>query len=293
MPDTNLAQAIERLEKRSGILHRRLLSLPSAKKFFSRSTLLAHNLRQKSSQLLAGAGLVGAIITAPAPHTLTQTKPVAEEYLESSNSKLSSRQKLLGNLPEIIPHQPGRLTPDAAQKIEQLIYESTNIPAKAVLEEQSLNHHVGYIGFEQHLKRFPGDTLAGHDEIQEAGIAPGLGAFGYFAKDSQSFTTRDFLREKYYCVVQTLYLENWNRDSRFLKDWYKFRKMLVVNPVNGLATVCDIGDAGPAEWTGKQFGGSPEVMQSLDLNKGPRKGLILMLFVDDPDNKIPLGPVNY
>jgi len=69
--------------------------------------------------------------------------------------------------------------------------------------------------------------------------------------------------------------------------------MLVVNPVNGNAVVCVIADAGPAEWTGKQFGASPEIMQSLDLNKGPRKGLILMMFVDDPDNKIPLGPVNY
>ncbi|SRR5258706_8604089 len=292
MPDTNLAQAIERLERRSGILRRRLLQLPSAKKFFSRSTLLAHSLRQKSSQLLAGAGLVGAIITMPAPHSLGEMGPTPQELSESS-AALSNRQKLLGNLPDILPHQPGKLTPEAAQKIEQLVYENTKIPAKAVLEEQSLNHQIGYMGFEQHLKRFPGDALAGHDEIQEAGMAPGLGAFGYFAKDSQSFTTRDFLREKYYCVVQTLYLENWNKDSRFLKDWYQFRKMLVINPVNGLATVCDIGDAGPAEWTGKQFGGSPELMQSLDLNKGPRKGLVLMLFVDDPNNKIPLGPVNY
>jgi hypothetical protein len=150
---------------------------------------------------------------------------------------------------------------------------------------------LGYIGFEQHLYRFPGDSLAQHDEIQEAGIAPGRGAFGYFVKDSGSFTTRDYQREKYYCVVQTLYLENWNQEHRFLKDWYAFRKMLVINPANGLAVVCDIADAGPADWTGKQFGGSPETMQYLDLNKGPRKGLVLMLFIDDPENKIPLGPV--
>lgn len=135
--------------------------------------------------------------------------------------------------------------------------------------------------------------MSGHDELQEAGIAPGIGAFGYFAKDQQDFTTSDYLKEKYYCVVQTLYLENWNTDYRQLKDWYAFRKMLVINPVNGQAVICDVGDAGPSDWTGKQFGGSPETMQALDLNKGPKKGLVLMLFVDDPENKIPLGPVNY
>ena len=57
--------------------------------------------------------------------------------------------------------------------------------------------------------------------------------------------------------------------------------------------VCDVGDAGPAEWTGKQFGGSPEVMKELNLHQGPRKGLVLMLFVDDQNNEVPLGPINY
>lgn len=289
MPENNLQNAIAKLEKRSNSLHRKILKNPSAKKFFAKSTLLAYDLRQKSSRLLAGAGLVGSLLAMPMPQTLS----IPTEISEPVRSVLSNQQKVLGNLQEIIPHQPSQLSEDQAKKIESLISENTHIPVKAVLEGQSLNHHVGYIGFEQHLKRFPGDTLSEHDEIQEAGMAPGLGAFGYFAKDSQDFSTKTYLQEKYYCVVQTLYLENWNKDYRQLKDWYSFRKMLVVNPVNGQAVVCVVGDAGPAEWTGKQFGGSPETMQILDLNKGPRKGLVLMLFIDDPENKIPLGPVNY
>ncbi len=290
MSNNNLLKSIERLEKRSNTLRKKLLKHSSAKKFFSKSHLIANELRQRSSQILAGAGLVGAILTTPAPQSLavitqpqTQTAPV--------ENKFTVRQKLMTGLQEILPHQPTKLTPEAAAKVEQVVFDATSVNAKVVLEDQSLNHTLGYIGFEQHLDRFPGDSLAQHDEIQEAGIAPGRGAFGYFAKDSSSFTTREYMREKYYCVVQTLYLESWNRDHRFLKDWYAFRKMIVINPVNGLAVICDIGDAGPAQWTGKQFGGSPETMQYLDLNKGPRKGLVLMLFVDDPDNKIPLGPI--
>ena len=291
MPVSNLAKSLQKLEKRSGVLRNRLLKHKAAKKFFSKSSLIAYNLRQKSSHLLAGAGLVGALITMPAPTSMVvPTTP--SEIAQPAENKLTVRQKLMTGLQEILPHRPVKLTDENASQVEKIIYENTNLPTKVVLEDQSLNHTLGYIGFEQHLARFPGDSLAQHDEIQEAGMAPGRGAFGYFAQDRTSFTTKEFMREKYYCVVQTLYLENWNRDHRFLKDWYAFRKMLVINPVNGLAVVCDIADAGPADWTGKQFGGSPETMQALDLNKGPRKGLVLMLFIDDPENKIPLGPIN-
>lgn len=293
MPAHNLAQSIQKLEKRSGVLRSRLLKHKATKKFFAKSTLIAHNLRQRSSHLLAGAGLIGALLTMPAPKSLA-VAPLLPDTAQSQpvENKLTVRQKLMTGLQDLLPHTPTKLSPETAGQVEKVIYENTGITAKAVLEDQSLNHNLGYIGFEQHLSRFPGDSLSQHDEIQEAGMAPGRGAFGYFAKDSRSFSTKEYQREKYYCVVQTLYLENWNRDHKFLKDWYAFRKMIVINPANGLAVVCDIADAGPADWTGKQFGGSPETMQYLDLNKGPRKGLVLMLFVDDPENKIPLGPIN-
>jgi len=289
MPESNLQNSIAKLEKRSNSLRKKILKNPSAKKFFAKSTLLAYELRQRSSRLLAGAGLVGTLLVMPMPDTITTPTEIAQPV----SNQLSNHQKLLGNLQEIIPYQPSKLSPDLAQKVEEIVSQNTGISVKAYLDGQTLNHHLGYIGFEQHLRRYPGDSLDGHDEIPEAGMAPGLGAFGYFAKDARDFSTKDYLEEKYYCVVQTLYLENWNTDYQKLKGWYAFRKMLVLNPVNGQAVVCVIGDAGPADWTGKQFGGSPETMQYLDLNKGPRKGLVLMLFVDDPENKIPLGPVNY
>jgi len=34
-------------------------------------------------------------------------------------------------------------------------------------------------------------------------------------------------------------------------------------------------------------------MKALNLHKGPRKGLVLFLFLDDPENQIPLGPVTH
>jgi hypothetical protein len=116
----------------------------------------------------------------------------------------------------------------------------------------------------------------------DEGMAPGLGGWGYVPAD----------KEKWYAVVQTLYLPDWAKRQPYLSNWYKFRKVLIVNTMNGNAVVADIADAGPAAWTGKQFGGSPEVMNYLG---GPRykKGPVVLFFVDDPKNQVPLGPVEY
>ena len=68
--------------------------------------------------------------------------------------------------------------------------------------------------------------------------------------------------------------------------------MIVVNPDNGKAVVAAIGDAGPAPYTGKHLGGSPEVMSHLERQDGAAKGPVLYFFINDKENKIPLGPVN-
>lgn len=291
MPINNLSQAIENLEKRSLDLNKQVKKHKKAKPFFKKTFLLADSLRQKSHQLLASAGLLGTILTNPV--ISINQKPDYAHTINKEEEKVSNRLKLKNFLQENLPYSPHKFSEEESKNIEEKIKTATGITVKAYLEDQSLNHHLGYIGYEQHLVRYPGDTLSQHDEELQAGIAPGRGAFGYFSKDASQFTTQDYLREKYYCVVQTLYLDNWNQDHIFLKDWYKFRKMMLVNPINGNAVICDIGDAGPAEWTGKQFGGSPEVMERLSLHEGPRKGLVLMFFVDDPQNEVPLGPINY
>lgn len=280
------SNALAALQKRSEGLNKKLREHKSARSFFTKTSLLAYNLREKSSRLLAGAGLTGALLMSP----MNLPSLIAPHQAESTKS-ISVAESLMNSLASITPHSPTKLDDDQAKKIEDAIYNSTGIKATASLEGQQLNHQVGYVGYEQHLRRYPGDTVLDHDDEQIAGVAPGLGAWGYFARSQSEFTTQDYLNEKWYCVAQTLYLPNWNQDFVKLRDWYKNRKILVVNPANGTSVVCDIADAGPANWTGKQFGASPEAMKALNLHLGPRKGLVLFLFIDDPDNQVPLGPV--
>jgi hypothetical protein len=98
----------------------------------------------------------------------------------------------------------------------------------------------------------------------KSGMTRNKGAFGYFARDKFSLDQEGIEREKYYVVVQTSLSSGWGKKPG-LVDWYKFRKVLVINPENGRVVVGDIADSGPALSTGKNFGGSPELMDQLGL----------------------------
>jgi hypothetical protein len=183
-------------------------------------------------------------------------------------------------------------------KAQEILSKELNLPVKSEIDGIRLNRTYGFIGGEQHLYRYPGDSVEQHAKstsdwamYQGAGIAPGLGAWGYFTPSKEAFSSKDEDRERYYLAVQTFLSPGFAENVGKYRDFYKFRKMLVVNPNTGQAVVAVIGDAGPAEWTGKSLGGSPEVMHELGLATGPRKGGVIYMFLDDPDDQIPLGPL--
>lgn len=269
---------------------------PEAHKFFLEKGIELGKIRQHSARLIGAGALTGTLLLAPP--TGSGQLPTPSEIIKSvenlkDNKTQEIPQKLLiDNLKSMLPEVVRPLARDEEKRLEQLIKDITNIPAKASLEGEHLNTTYGYIGAEQHLKRYPGDILENHGPYYKEGIAPGLGAWGYFAHSKGELTTNLVDTEKWYAVVQTLYLPDWSSRQPYLRDWYKYRKVLIVNTKNGNSVVASIADSGPAAWTGKHFGGSPEVMEYLGGSRY-KKGPVLVFFVDDPENKIKLGPVDY
>jgi TolB-like protein len=179
--------------------------------------------------------------------------------------------------------------------VESFVEANFGVKGKYELEGKRLNVNVGLIGAEQHLYRWAGDTVEAHLEndsdrqmFGRSGIAPNRGAYGYFGTSGEKLA-RD--RERYYFAIQTFLSPTWSTDLKGTYNFFRFRKLIAINTTTGEAVVGVVGDAGPAQWTGKSYGGSPEVMHYLGLGKGPRKGEILLLIVEDQENKIPLGPV--
>jgi hypothetical protein len=275
-----------------------------AQKYFEAEKLLHSKgvnlgkIREHSSKLIGAGMMSGALLLAQPVglHYLPQTAYEMEKLLpaETPLPVVSPYGKLMGGLKTILPTKVQPLERSQEKALEKLFAETINVPAKATLEGEHLNTTYGYIGAEQHLRRYPGDVMSAdrasvkHDE----GMAPGLGAWGYFAPSKEKLTPDLVEAEKWYVVAQTLYLPDWNTRTRYLRDWYKYRKVLVVNTENGKAVIGDIADAGPAAWTGKHFGGSPAVMNHLG-GARYKKGAVLFFFVDDPHNEIKLGPVEY
>ncbi|MBI4039252.1 hypothetical protein HY388_00290 [Candidatus Daviesbacteria bacterium] len=190
--------------------------------------------------------------------------------------------------------------PTAGQEKELagLIRQLLGFSITGQLEGKRLNVNYGNIGAEQHLARYPGDNMTVHfdndsarQEFTDSGMAPGRGAWGWWANSQSELTPGAIEQEKWYVAVQTFLSPGWDTNYREFYDWFRYRKVLVINPVTNRAVVAVVGDAGPATWTGKKFGGSPEVMAALRSQDGSAKGPVLIYFLDDHDDKIPLGPV--
>lgn len=272
---------------------------PEVEKFLLERGVDVGKIRQHSAKIVGAGALTGALLLQP-PGSVkslpSSSHNVVQKYdLKAKTAEIKPpKEILLNSFQDLLPAKPRPLVRTEEKQLEQVVTKETGVSVKANLEGEHLNTIYGLIGAEQHLRRYPGDTLSqqGSGAILKEGMAPGLGAWGYFARSKADLTQQDVQNEKWYAVVQTLYLPDWNTRQPYLRNWYKYRKVLIVNTVNGNAVVADIADSGPAAWTGKQFGGSPEVMNYLG---GPRykKGAVLVFFVDDPENKVPLGPVDY
>lgn len=253
--------------------------------------------RSLMGRQLALGGLGGLmLLTMPTGGLLTAPHLLAKEGLVQG--KEDKNAILAGELSKIVPKEMRSLTPQEEEEIAVILSKNFGFTATSSINNIRLNRSYGLIGGEQHLYRYPGDNLFKHADNAvdvamyiPAGIAPGLGAWGYFVPSESQFTEKDSLREKYYLAVQTFLAPGFAENVAKYRDFFRFRKMIVVNPQTGQAVVAVIGDAGPAEWTGKHLGGSPEVMHFLGLAEGSRKGPVLYFFIDDPDDKIPLGQI--
>jgi len=254
------------------------------------------NIRTTSQQMLAAISLAGHVaMNQPGTNVMPKNNQVqaSEAQKDDLIEAISSEEhdeimsKMIG-----FAHMPsGHLDKNDEMYLEQQLTDMLGFEVAAELDGHRLNHTIGIMGGEQHLKRFPTDDLSQHDAYTEAGIAGNRGAFGWFTKNGE-LTPKAIAQEKYYFAVQTLYLPDWNQNHKDLKPWYKFRKMIVVNPSEQVAVVGVVGDAGPSKWVQKQFGGSPEIIREGKIWTPKTKGHILMFFVDDPNDEIPLGVID-
>ncbi len=250
--------------------------------------------QSKSQQILASLAMAGQVaMTSPLLSSNQNHQQVLDEKTRQVALDISEQehQEIVAKLSSYVNSPAGHLERETELYLEQQLSEILGFKVRAELDGQKLNHSVGIMGAEQHLLRFPGDELKDHDAYTEAGIAPNRGAFGWFTQNGE-LTEKSILREKYYFAVQLMYLPQWSENHPELKPWYKYRKMIVINPAEQMAVVGVVADAGPSMWVKKQFGGSPEVIREGRIWSPNSKGKVMILFIDDEEDIVPLGPIS-
>lgn len=265
---------------------------PQAMGLLASAGIRPGGLRAHAAKILtAGAAVTSFIISSPQSSPALAALPAPSESQPAAPQDVQAVLK--SRLHDLLPGSVVPLSSPQEDQISRLVHDTFGLHASAQLEGNRLNHSYGIIGAEQHLPRYPGDTNEDHGSFLRSGQTPGRGAWGYFAQSKNQLTPDLIAKEKYYVAVQTLYLPDWSVRLAYLRDWYKYRKVVVVNPANGKTIIADIADAGPAYWTGKHFGGSPAVMAYIGLNVGRQAGPVVLFFVDDPTDTVPLGPLDY
>ncbi len=269
---------------------------PLADEFFQKKGLRPGKIREHAAKLLSSGALAGTLLLSPSP--AVPLPPMTNPSFATQNISLDSpvflQLKTALDIKTLLPPVgQWKLTSDQEERISRMIWEVYGIKAKPELDGNQLNFNYGRMGAEQHLPRFPGDTVEQHGSFLDKGITSGLGGWGYFARSKETLTPPLEEAEKYYVAVPIMYLPDWSERVRYYVEWFKYRRVVVVNPANGKVVVADVADAGPADWTGKHFGGSPEVMAYLGINQGMQNYPVVLFFLDDPNKEIPLGPLEY
>jgi hypothetical protein len=203
-------------------------TFPKAHQFLLDSGVELGKVRQYSGKLLATTLLTGSLLlSAPTgAKPLPSSVEIQERIDNGKDNSEPVQKKLIESLKEILPEKARPLSREEEKLLEQVFEKTIGIKAKGSLEGEHLNTTYGYIGAEQHLRRYPGDTIANHNTgsqtVLKEGMAPGLGAWGYFAPSKDKLTPELEETEKWYAVVQTLYLKDWAKRQPYLRDWYKY-----------------------------------------------------------------------
>lgn len=247
-----------------------------------------------AKQLIAGS--LGGILLLSAPSVSLLLKPQLLLAQQPPAKELDKDTRLMLDLKGKIPSEVRPLSDEEEEAIADILTKDFGFKISSSLYNKRLNRSYGLIGYEQHLALYPGDNIYSHfentadfEKFASSGLAPGLSAWGYFATSKYVLTKEEILNEKYYIAVQTFLAPAFDERVKEYRDFFKHRKMLVVNPENGKAIVCDIADAGPSPWTGKHLGGSPEVMSYLKRVDGKGVGSVLYFFIED--QSVSLGQI--
>ncbi len=190
-------------------------------------------------------------------------------------------QVIIGKMKELSVLPPHRFEPELALYLEQQLSEITGIEVTSVLDGHRLHFQTGVVCSLPHSKRSPTDALGRHEVLFEAGLRQSRSCYGWVPED----------HERYGIALPLVLFSPDPVERTQLKQWYKYRKMLLVNPHEQKAVIASVFDVQFTQTQKYQFGATPEAVRSLHAWSPKTQGRTLLFFVTPTDTH-PLGPVD-
>jgi hypothetical protein len=100
------------------------------------------------------------------------------------------------------------------------------------------------------------------------------------------------LANRYQISLPLHTLSEWQNNPSTTSQWFAWRKILVVNPLEQIALVTVVGDIYRQPLTQFQAAASPAIVREGRVWSFQTQGIVLMLFIHDPTDSVPLGPVS-
>ncbi len=208
-----------------------------------------------------------------------------------SNISVEEHQSVLDKMKELLEYPAGKLDSQSELYLEQQLTDIIGFEVTSELDGNRLLYTTGKVKAMQHIKRHPGDTASSHHKYSYAGLQERRSTFGWFM--DQGVVTESLThKEKYFLSLQLYYLPEWKDNYKALKSWYKYKKVLLINPFDQVAVVCAVGTIGPSIPFKYQFGASPETVIEGKFWSRAARGKALAMFIDDKTDSVPLGPVS-
>ncbi|MBU0978601.1 MAG: hypothetical protein ABIJ03_00745 [Patescibacteria group bacterium] len=168
---------------------------------------------------------------------------------------------------------------------EQQLSDMMGLTVTAELENYRLPYTIAHAQALPHYPTHPNDQLSAH-QLEEAGLSQSRSTFGWLTDKDKTYQ-----HEAFGVAIPLHKLPDWStRRSEYLA-WFKYRKVVLINPARQKAAVGLITQVGPAHVQRFQVGLSPELIRATQAWHPDSKGKMIILLLDEAGGKSKLGPV--
>lgn len=213
-----------------------------------------------------------------------QSVPQFDSKIQDSAIKitLEEYENTIQKLKDLVVLPPAPLDVQLGLYLEQQIAELTGVEVTTVLETHQLPQQMGIIKSLPHQKCHPTDTLTAHIHVLEAGFSEKRSRYGWQYDQNDEYSLS--------LPLMQFPIPEGERET--YKQWYKYRKMLVINPIERKAVVAKVTDIQFFPSHKYQFGGSPELIRAVRAWSPQSLGRVLLFYIPK-NNTHPCGPVAF